>query len=362
MRLSKELAISLPDVTATRSTADANRPNRVLVIGAHCAPDSMESHVMDSLHAMGVAARFETTSFAPASLPGVLRRPVTKLMSLTLREPERRREPAIVAAVREYVPSLVLVILGNGLSPKTVRAIRTISDAPILCWCQDQMTTLGRQYLLGSGYDAVFVKDRYLQDLFSRMIKSSSFHYLPEACNPRIHSPVELTPDDRRRHGCDIMVAGTLYYYRQAILQQLDEFDVHVWGSVPDWIVQRLRWPHSGREIVNREKAVAAQAATIALNPLHYAEVDGINCRAFELAGCGAFQLITHKAALEELFETDKEVVSFSTVDELVEKARHFVRNPDLAREIGARAAVRAHRDHTYEQRLAQIFRVAGFT
>jgi len=95
------------------------------------------------------------------------------------------------------------------------------------------MTTLGRQYLLGSEYDAVFVKDRYLQDLFSRMIDSSSFHYLPEACNPQVHRTVSLSSEQRERYACDVMIAGSLYYYRQEILRLLGEFDLKVWVRRP---------------------------------------------------------------------------------------------------------------------------------
>lgn len=333
---------------------------RVLVIGARLTYEFMEWHVMDALAAMGAVAEFVPTELA---LPGplqALKRPIAKFANLALREPERLSERQIVDGVARFAPEIVLVILGNALSPKTVSLMRRVTRAPIVCWCQDQMTTLGRQFLIGAEYDAVFVKDHYLQDLFSRMIRSSRFYYLAEACNPRVHRPIELTEAERRLHTCDVMVAGTLYYYRQAILEQLAEFDVRVWGNVPDWLVPRLRWPHMGREIVSGDKVAAARAARVALNPLHFAEVNGLNCRAFELAGCGALQLVTDKPALHDHFVDGRELVSFRTVDELIERVRHFVKNPEEAQKISEHAVVRAHAEHAYEHRLERISSIVG--
>jgi spore maturation protein CgeB len=248
------------------------------------------------------------------------------------------------------------VILGNQLSPKTVARLRTVTRAPLVCWCQDQMTTLGRQYLIGSGYDAVFLKDRYLQSLFTRMIRSTPFHYMAEACNPRVHRSVALTDDEQRRLGCQVMIGASLYYYRQEILQQLREFDLKVWGYRPDWLVYRLQGRHGGREIVMDEKAKAMRAAQVCLNTLHFAEVDGLNCRAFEIAGCGGFQLVSAVPVLKDHFEPGREVVSFDSTDQLIELIRHYLRHPQEAQAIAARGQARAHAEHTYEHRLQQIF------
>jgi len=335
-------------------------PSRVLLIGSYCVADSMEWHVRATLEQMGVAVQFFPAVPPFSGSHSVARKVMQKLNSVLWREPERVFEKALVRTVQEFSPSLILVIMGNQVSPKTIARVRQHTHAPIVCWCQDQMTTLGRQYLLGSEYDAVFVKDRYLQDLFSRMIDSSSFHYLPEACNPQVHRTVSLSSEQRERYACDVMIAGSLYYYRQEILRLLGEFDLKVWGQTPDWLIYRLPRPHMGRELVCDEKARAARAARIALNTLHYAEVDSLNCRAFELAGCGAFQLCTSKPVLAEHFEPGVEIETFASTAELIEKVRHYLRNPDQAAAIAQRGQERAHREHTYAQRLQQLFDVVG--
>lgn len=337
-------------------------PMRVTVIGASFFPDSMEAHIVDALKRLGCETHSVVTRAVAGKLGPLAGHVVNRIVETFVREPERLCENRIVNAVQRFSPALILVCQGKQVSPKTIARLRTVTHAPIFCWCQDALINLGRQYVLGAGYDAVFLKDRYMQDLFSRMVRSTSFIYLAEACNPRVHKPVELTADDHARYGCDVMIAGSLYYYRQEILRHLGEFDLRIWGSTVSWFMDQLPGRHMGREVVMEEKARAAGAARIAVNPLHYAEIDSLNCRAFELAGCGAFQLVTARPCVAEHFIPGEEIETFASTDELVDKIRHFLKHPDQARAIARRGRTRAHHEHTYEHRLSDIFRHAGVT
>jgi spore maturation protein CgeB len=333
-------------------------PPRVLVIGSQIFPDAFEWHIVDSLRRLGCPVQFLETRIAPAVVPRRARPAFYKLAGVVLREPERSCEPRLLRSVQEFEPDLILVTLGNQLSPKTIQRLRSATKASIVCWCQDQMTTIGRQFLLGAEYDAVFVKDRYMQDLFSRMIKSTPFFYLPEACNPRVHRSVDLTRDDQGVFGCEVMIAGTLYYYRQEILRQLGQFDLKIWGLRPDWLLYRLAKQFASKAVFADDKARAVAGARICLNTLHYGEVNGLNCRAFEIAGCGGFQIITAVPALSEHFDVGSEIVGFNSTDQLVELIRHYLDHPELAAQIARRGQLRAHSEHTFEHRLKDILRI----
>ncbi|HEV2700867.1 MAG TPA: glycosyltransferase [Steroidobacteraceae bacterium] len=285
---------------------------------------------------------------------------INKLAATFLREPELLYEKELLSAVRGFQPTLVLVIQGSQLSPKTLAKLRTVTQAPMACWCQDPLIALGRQFMLAAGYDTVFVKDRYMQDVFSRMIRSTTFRYLPEACNPRVHRPIDLSAADQAAYGCEVMIAGTLYYYRQEILRQISEFDLRVWGARPGWLLFRLAGRHGGRAVVMEEKAKAMRAARICLNTLNFSEVNGMNCRAFEIAGCGGFQLMSSVPVITEHFDPGVELVTFDSVDDLRGKIRHYLDNPQQAAQIALRGQQRAHRDHTYEARLGEILRICA--
>jgi spore maturation protein CgeB len=350
-------------------TADVDRPvpasfagTRVLILGSYAYPDSFEWHLVDSLKFLSCEVRlFHSRSSISGSF-GYLEKAFHKATDLLVREPERLIERRFLRAIEEFVPTVILVVLGNQLSPKSIFEIRKRTNARIVCWCQDHMTTLGRQFLVAGEYDAVFLKDRYMLDLFSRMIRSTQFHYLPEACNPRMHRPLDISNMDRETYGCDVMIAGTLHYYRQEILrylvERLDGIQLKIWGSKPDWLLDRLPGRHMGRLVHGDDKVRAALSAKICLNTLHYGEVDSLNCRAFEIAGCGGFQMVTRVPALAEHFDPEEEVATFGSVDELIEKTAYYLRNPGAAAAIAERGRLRAHRDHTYEQRLRELLSI----
>jgi spore maturation protein CgeB len=336
---------------------------RVLILGAYAYPDSFEWHLVDSLRFLGCTAELVHNLRYVDGTRGYVEKALRKTTNLLVREPERRIEAHLLRRISEFSPAVVLVVLGNQLSPKTMQKIRKRTRARVVCWCQDHMTTLGRQFIVACGYDAVFLKDRYMLDLFSRMIRSTEFHYLPEACNPRMHRTLKISEKDRDVYGCDVMIAGTLAYYRQEILSQLVQrlpgVDLKIWGSRPDWLLDRLPSSHMGRLVHGDDKVRAALAARICLNTLHYGEVNSLNCRAFELAGCGGFQLMTSVPTLAEHFEPEVEVATFVSIDELIEKVTYYLGNPAAAAAIAARGQTRAHRDHTYEQRLTELLRIS---
>jgi spore maturation protein CgeB len=93
---------------------------------------------------------------------------------------------------------------------------------------------------------------------------------------------------------------------------------------------------------------------------MHYGEIEGVNCRLFEVAGCGAFQIADWKPALPDLFEPEHEIVTFHTRRELKEKVDYYLAHPEERQEIAGRAYARAHREHTYEVRLNAMFEILG--
>ena len=108
--------------------------------------------------------------------------------------------------------------------------------------------------------------------------------------------------------------------------------------------------------VADGEKAKAFNAAKIVLNTMHYAEIEAVNQRLFETTACGAFVITEWNPALPELFEPEREVVTFRARQELKEKVDYFLAHPEERQEIADRAYARAHREHTYEIRLTRMF------
>jgi spore maturation protein CgeB len=85
-----------------------------------------------------------------------------------------------------------------------------------------------------------------------------------------------------------------------------------------------------------------------------------IKGRNFEVPGCGGFLLTGPAEHLGDYYEIGKEVASFSSVDEMIERIRYYLSHEDERRAIAKAGHERTLRNHTYEQRFNEIFTRIG--
>jgi spore maturation protein CgeB len=71
-----------------------------------------------------------------------------------------------------------------------------------------------------------------------------------------------------------------------------------------------------------------------------------INFRTYILPANGVMQLCDNKAHLGQIYELNKEVVGFDTVEEAIELCRYYLAHEEERREIAAAGWVRAQRDY----------------
>lgn len=335
---------------------------KVFFMGA-CALDSMggdtmEAHVVEGLKSLGI----ETFYFQ--FVRDGLNRRIDRALELAMTDfrwiKSTPVERLLLRAINDYQPDMVLMLLGNYVPPMTVHKIRHFTSAPLVCWCQDHMGTMGRQYIIGSKFDFIFAKDQVMVDLFRKFTGQKHVYYLPEACNPRVHCPVVASAADRQRFQCDITTAATLYYYRSEILESLAGMDMRIWGPVPRFYEGPLRHYATGSSVFTHNKAACFGVSKIVLNTLFPMELGGLNARAFEVAGCGGFQLMTHADAVAKHFEPGKEIETFSDLDELKEKVFYYLAHDQARQNIAEAGRKRAHAEHTYEIRLKDMLNIVG--
>lgn len=85
-----------------------------------------------------------------------------------------------------------------------------------------------------------------------------------------------------------------------------------------------------------------------------------LHLREFEAPMSGAVYLTGHTEELEEFFEPDREVATYRSEEELIEKAKRLVREPGEADAIRKAGRKRALADHTYHRRFGQLFEALG--
>jgi len=85
---------------------------------------------------------------------------------------------------------------------------------------------------------------------------------------------------------------------------------------------------------------------------------DDINYRTFETTGCGTFLLTNYTQGLEKLFDIGKEIVVYENIDDLDNKVRYYLDNPNERDEIAKAGYKRAKNDHTYYERAKKIIEI----
>lgn len=79
------------------------------------------------------------------------------------------------------------------------------------------------------------------------------------------------------------------------------------------------------------------------------------NLRMYEATGMGTCLLTDTGDNIRDLFEPDREVVTYSSMDECVEKVRYLLDHDDVRRQIGIAGQKRTLRDHTMNNRAQQV-------
>lgn len=265
----------------------------------------------------------------------------------------------LISEIKKTNPSLIIVILRN-IPPYVIKELKKTLSTKIIFWTGDGLVNLERQYALISEYDAWFVKDVYMYDFMKNKLNLNVYK-IGECINKYVHKkPLNIDFGTI----CDVSVVGTLYPYRAKICENLLEKNINlsIYGSVPSWIGNKWKNLHQNKYVTLDEKNKVFYGSKINLNTIFYGDINAGNCRLFEVAGAGGFQICDRKSEINEYFEEDKEIVFFDNINELILKINYYLKNPEEAYKIGEASRKKALSKHTYEHRIDEIFKIIGFT
>lgn len=85
---------------------------------------------------------------------------------------------------------------------------------------------------------------------------------------------------------------------------------------------------------------------------------DDVNMRVFETLSTGSFLLTNWLPTLSDLFEDGKHLVTYKTLDEMVEKAKYYLEHDEEREVIAAAGHAEFMAKHTYKHRVQKIFEV----
>lgn len=154
------------------------------------------------------------------------------------------------------------------------------------------------------------------------------------------------------------------YLDRLELLEMLGRrFDVQLYtydiGDVEKELLKNV--VIHGPVYYNTEMPVLFKSAKINLNSSLRSAQSAIPLRALDIFGCGGFLLSNAQPELEEYFLDKKEVALFHDTTEVIELAAYYLYHDKERKEIAAAGYEKVKRDFRYEDKLEEMFKIAGF-
>ena len=178
--------------------------------------------------------------------------------------------------------------------------------------------------------------------------------------DPRVGERLEREGPPRPSEGAVFVGALNRTQHRRAnglLARAARRVPIDFWGygarGWPPWSPLRRR--HHG-EAWGLDMYRVLRNARIALNR-HIGIAAGYanNMRLYEATGVGTMLLTEDAPNLGDLFEPGREVATYASEDELVEKVQHYLGHEDERRAIAAAGRARTIREHGYDTRMAEL-------
>lgn len=261
----------------------------------------------------------------------------------------------LLHSILEFKPDLVIGVYRH-IHPLIVKAIKQ-EKIKIIHLNPDALTTFQNQQLFVESYDEYFTKDPYVLSFMKNKLDLNVKLY-SEAFNPRMHKrpEVDLVKLENETN-IDVLCFGSLYPYRNRMLHVLKENRVNLtlYGYKNKYFDIFLMNEYKKREIYGEEKAKILNGSKIVFNNFHYAEIESVNNKFFEINGSGGFQICDYKPILKDLLPIDPKLVSFNNMDEAKKLINYYIDKPEKRFEI--RDVIMNHfkENYTYRHLVNQI-------
>lgn len=268
---------------------------------------------------------------------------------------------AVLAKVETFEPDLVLSMAQAPLTIQALKRLRRDGVATAMWFVEDyRLFTYWKAFAPHYDIFAVIQKEGIFEGL--EAIGQSNGLYLPLAAHPAFHKPLSLSSTDKRKFGADVSFMGAGYPNRRMAFRELIRPGFKIWGT--EWEGDHVLEPYvqmAGRRVTPEECVKIFNASTINLNLHSSIQADNlvthgdfINPRTFEVAACGAFQLVDRRTLMPEAFAPD-ELAIFDSMEELRERIEYYLAHPEERITTAKRGQARVLKEHTYVARMQTL-------
>jgi spore maturation protein CgeB len=295
-------------------------------------------------------------------MPGRIRYRFKYLHKFDLRHLNRK----LVHLASEKRPQIAIIAGGHRITAETIRELRAKGILTVL-WTIDAPINFRPILKTASSYDHIFCQGTEAIELLEKHGIRGAY-WLPMACDPDFHMPVELAKGDKISYGHDLCFVGSYYPIRADLFEELSEFDFGLWG--PGW--DRLSSEPPLRNLfkggmVRQETWLKIYSSSKIVLATHYLDQENrfpvyqASPRVFEALACRCFLLVDRQKDVFALFNDGEHLVGFDSVDDLKEKIRYYLSHSEQREKIAEQGYKEVLEKHTFVHRINEMLSKIGF-
>lgn len=208
-----------------------------------------------------------------------------------------------------------------------------------------------------------------MQDAFSEIIEQSAFVWDGQ---DRLHIPPELVQEVRQKcpqvfYPCDMpdeyflrtcLLGRKLTNVERTLLMELlaEQFDIHLYTRDTEIVPEGVRRFPEIPALKGAPKVF--YSSKINLNITLRSIASGVPARVFDIMSVGGFVLSNWQEEIPELFVEGKEIATFKSPEELIDKADYYLRHENERVRIAVNGYRKVKEHYTWEHQLEKIISI----
>lgn len=292
-------------------------------------------------------------------IPGRVRQRIEWLNKFDLNHINRE----MVSLALKTKPDIAIITGGHRIASSAIRTLKDNGICTVL-WTIDAPINFQPILDVAPLYDHIFCQGTEAIELLDRRGINGA-NWLPMACDPNEHRPVELSVQEKQHYGNDIVFVGSYYPNRAELFEKLVNFDLGIWGS--GW--EKLEAKSKLRRCVKASHTPPSEwlkiySASKIVLVTHYQDpekrfhVYQASPKIFEAMACGAFTVSDNQRDVFSLFKDGEHLVRFDNPGELVKKIKYYLDHSEERERIAMQGREEVLKNHTYEHRIEKLLSV----
>lgn len=292
-------------------------------------------------------------------IPGRMRHRIQWLDQFDIQHINRK----MVSLTLKTKPGIVIVAGGHRITGRTVKTLKDNGIVTVL-WTIDAPLNIQPIIDVAPLYDHIFCQGTEAVELLNHAGINGA-QWLPVACDPSQHRPVELSAKEQKHYGNEVVFVGSYYPNRAELFEKIRNFDLGIWGPGWEKLEKRscLRTHIKTSHTSPSEWLKIYSASKIVLAP-HYKDpqnkfpVYQASPRVFEALACQSFVLVDKQRDVFSLFDDGKHLVSFASSEVLIDKIQYYLANPIERNKIANQGYQEVLEKHTYKHRINEMLTI----